>query len=244
MLRAAIRGFRRPLTDYFRLLDDLRGDDFIVLIAAAVVTWFVYVPVHELLHVAGCLLGGGMVETLELAPLYGGRLLQPLFPFIEPHSDYAGRLSGFDTGGSDGVYLLTVLLPFALTLLPGVPLLQWHGPQRRWRALAAGCGLPLAFAPFISLPGDYYEAGSILVTRVVAAFFSPAADPGRWRSDDLPALLGRLYATGGDGTLLDGIIVGAALLLAVLLAWLTYGLGSGLGRILTGPHDPPRPRSQ
>src|SRR5258708_7146966 len=66
---------------------------------------WVYVPAHELLHAAACRLAGGEVRRLEIAPLYGGTALARLLPFVAAGGDYAGRLSGFDTRGSDLVYL-------------------------------------------------------------------------------------------------------------------------------------------
>ena len=40
--------------------------------------------------------------------------------FVVSGSEYAGRLSGFDTRGSDWIYLATDLGPFVLTIFPGV----------------------------------------------------------------------------------------------------------------------------
>ena len=107
LLRGEARCVRRPL-------------DLLALALGLAAGWFVYVPVHELLHAAGCATTGGTVTRLEIAPLYGGALLARIFPFVVPGGDYAGRLSGFDTRGNDLVYLATDLAPFVLTLLPGV----------------------------------------------------------------------------------------------------------------------------
>jgi hypothetical protein len=41
------------------------------------------------------------VWRLEIDPLYGGALLARWLPFVEAGGEYAGRLSGFDTAGSD-----------------------------------------------------------------------------------------------------------------------------------------------
>jgi hypothetical protein len=81
--------------------------------------WWIYVPLHELLHAGACLIAGGTVSRLEIAPLYGGSLLARLFTFIVPASAYAGRLSGFDVHGSDAIYLATDLGPFLLALRAG-----------------------------------------------------------------------------------------------------------------------------
>lgn len=128
------------------------------------VGWWVYVPLHELLHAAACLAAGGEVTRLEIAPLYGGGLLARIFPFVVSGGEYAGRLSGFDTHGSDLIYLATDLGPFLLTLFPGVWLLRRAGAAGR--PILFGLALPFALAPFISLTGDAYEIGSILVTQL------------------------------------------------------------------------------
>ena len=39
-----------------------------------VVAWFIYAPIHELLHVLGCVATGGTVSELEIQPIYGGAL--------------------------------------------------------------------------------------------------------------------------------------------------------------------------
>ncbi|MCA1779733.1 MAG: hypothetical protein LC637_10200 [Xanthomonadaceae bacterium] len=95
-----------------------------VMMAGLLFGWWLYVPVHELLHVAGCLMAGGEVSRLELAPLYGGDVLEAWLPFVVSGSDYAGQLTGFDTGGSDWVYQSCVLLPYAITIFPGFWLWQ------------------------------------------------------------------------------------------------------------------------
>jgi len=110
-----LRILRLPLDDYLGALAvfaptwDWRS--LAVLIGAAVLSWWVYVPLHELAHAFGCLLGGGTVTRLDIDPAYGAALLQRCFPFVNVGSDYAGQLKGFDTGGSDLTYLLTDFLP-------------------------------------------------------------------------------------------------------------------------------------
>ncbi len=132
--------------------------------AGLIGTWWIYVPIHELLHAFGCELGGGRVWRLEIAPLYGGALLARWLPFVEAGGEYAGRLAGFDTGGSIAVHLLTTGLPFLLTVFPGVWLLRWGA--RRARGLAYGAALVPATAPFLSFTGDAYEIGSLLTTQL------------------------------------------------------------------------------
>ena len=147
---------------------------FIVL-ASLAVTWFVYVPIHELLHVGGCVWTGGEVSRLELSPRYGAAILKKFFPFISSGSDYAGQLKGFDTRGSDWCYFVTVFLPFALTVLIGVPLVKLAGRARR--PVLLGVSVVVGLAPFYNMPGDYYEMGSILTTRALTVFVGEEARP-------------------------------------------------------------------
>lgn len=137
---------------------------FLLIFLGLAIGWWLYVPIHELLHVAGCLITGGTVEELEVGRIYGGDLLAAMFDFVTPGGEYAGRLSGFDDGGSDFVYLVTVFMPYLLTIFPGVWLLLRASEQRR--AFVYGFALPIALAPFISLIGDAYELGSIVVSQV------------------------------------------------------------------------------
>ena len=218
-----------PVRDFIAAIDlpVARGlPQWSCVIAAFVAAWFVYVPVHELLHAFGCLATGGEVTRLEIAPEYGGALLARVFPFVVSGSDYAGQLTGFDTHGNDATYLVTVLAPYALTVLAGVPALErvaQPGLRPALRPWLFGASIPVAFAPFISLAGDYYEAGSIVVTRIAHAIDGSLA-PARWRSDDLFALAGKLGA-GGAGAL-DWAIVAASLALGIALAFLTYHGGA------------------
>lgn len=208
---------------------DLGWRGWLALVLGVAAGWWVYVPLHELAHAFGCLAAGGEVSRLELAPEYGAALLARWLPFVAVGSDYAGQLTGFDTRGSDIIYLVTVLAPYALTLFPGIPLLLWSS-RRPGTAGAAlfGAGLPWALAPLLSLPGDYYEAGAILASRVAAAWRGGAL-PEHWRSDDLVLLLGERISAG-TLPLEDGLGIAAGFGIGVLLAAGTLGLGVLLAR--------------
>ena len=206
-------------------------------------SWWIYVPIHELLHALGCWATGGTVTELQIAPEYGGALLARLLPFVSAGGEYAGRLSGFDTHGSDLTYLATDALPFVLTLLVGVPLLR--ACRRPGRPGVLGAALVLGLAPFYSLTGDYYEMGSILVTRAVTALDAtvPLGPPtlAALRSDDVLRLVVELWQRpaalhlGGTAQWwLAALVVLGAQLLAVVLACATYAAGACLA---------PRPRS-
>jgi len=223
MTQTLLRRLLLPANDVLHGLDHCldRGARSLLFVGLGlVVGWWIYVPLHELLHAAACLLAGGEVTRLEIDAVYGGALLSHIFPFVVPASDYAGRLSGFDTRGSDLVYLATDLGPFILTLFPGVWLLR--------RAAAAhngflfGASLPFALAPFLSLTGDAYEIGSILVTQL------PVWQEARelLRGDDLLKKVRELAAVPGApwGGALLATVVGVA------WAFLTYWAGSALAR--------------
>lgn len=181
------------------------------------VGWWVYVPAHELLHAAGCVAAGGTVSRLEISPLYGGTLLERLVPFVEAGGDYAGRLSGFDTGGSDAIYLVTVFAPYLLTLFPGVWALR-----RARRAFVFGFWVPVALAPFVALPGDAYEIGAIVVTRLPPW----TAWAETLRGDDVVLLVSELW--GRDGAPWGGAAAGVGL--GVVWAFATYAAGGLLAR--------------
>ncbi|HEV8581792.1 MAG TPA: hypothetical protein VGX68_22210 [Thermoanaerobaculia bacterium] len=219
--------------DVFRGLDRCldRGVRGLALVAAGLLAgWWVYVPLHELLHAAACWAAGGEVTRLEIDRVYGGAALAYIFPFVVPASEYAGRLSGFDTRGSDWIYLATDLGPFVLTLFPGV----W-GLRRAARSRSAfffGASLPFAVAPFLSLTGDAYEIGSILVTRL-PAWAGPAAQ-ALLRGDDLIKKIEELAAVPDAPW--GGVL--AASLLGTLWAFLTYALGDTLARAWGQPPTP------
>lgn len=225
--------FVLPFRDAFRGLDrcldaGVRG---LALVAGGLLAgWWLYVPLHELLHAAACRLAGGQISRLEIEALYGGGLLARVFPFVVPASDYAGRLSGFDTRGSDLIYLATDLGPFVLTLFPGVWALRRAATAGK--PLLFGLALPFALAPFLSLTGDAYEIGSILVTRL-PPWAAPAVRE-LLRGDDLGKKISAFAAMTGTGGAPWG---GAALAAAAGLLWafLTYGLGSAVARGLGQP---------
>jgi len=245
MLRLALRLVRRPMDDYMAALAALlprwRWPYALLLFGSAALTWWVYVPLHELAHAYGCILGGGTFSQLDIAPEYGAALLQRLFPFVSVGSDYAGQLRGFE--GSDIAYLLTDFMPFVATILLGVPLLHSAANPRLRPAVQAalfGVSLPIALAPFISLTGDYYEMGSILVSRAVAEIV-PGFSATRWRSDDVFKLASQLFEDGGTGTTVDVMGVSASLVVGIVLAFSTYAAGVAWARVITPRGIAPTP---
>ena len=218
-----LRFFALPIADLLRGQQRVlsRGRDLVWLLGGLLGGWWVYVPLHELLHAFGCLAAGGAVSRLEIDATYGGALLARLFPWVVAGSEYAGRLSGFDTDGSDAVYLATDLLPFVLTL-PGVWALRRAARARR--PALFGAAAPFALAPLLSLTGDAYEIGSILVTRL-----------GPWtsaatllRGDDVSKVFARVGAVASPPW--GGVAL--AVVMGVLWAWGTYGLAAAAARAL------------
>lgn len=232
---------RSPLGDLMGGLDRCLAAGARALLPLALgllVGWWVYVPLHELAHAFGCLLTGGSVTRLDIDPLYGATWLARIFPFVHAGSEYAGRLSGFDTKGSDLVYLATDLAPYLLTLFPGV----WALRRLARRAVSFGYGamLPCAFAPFVSLTGDAYEIGSLLAVQV-----PPWAGRRELIGDDVVLKLSELPA--GEPLLLAGFVLAVLLGIAWSLAWYAAAswIAERLGEApLTLPPRRPAPGSQ
>ncbi len=212
-----------------------------VMVIGLVVTWFIYVPVHELLHVLGCVATGGTVSELEVAPQYGGTLLARWFPFVVSGGDYAGRLTGFDTKGSDLIYLATDFAPYLLTVFLGVPILR--ACTRRRRPALLGAAVVVGLAPLYNVIGDYYEMGSIITTRA-ATLLSGSSESVAFagiRSDDVFKLVGQLCTQPGELALHGATAIGVAavlvvvsLLVGVVLAVLTYALGDRFAMLFFG----------
>lgn len=236
--------FLLPIDDLVACLNHLvstkrPGRKMAVLLVGLVVTWFVYVPIHELLHVLGCVITGGSVSELEISPWYGGSLLARWFPFVVSGGEYAGRLSGFDTHGSDLIYLATDITPYLLTILLGIPLLR--AGARGWRPGLLGVAVVVGLAPFYNLIGDYYEMGSIATTRAVTWLTGGGASVAfeGIRSDDIFKLIGELCTKPGElglegpGAIAGGVALTAlGFVLGVLFASATYGLGVAFARLV------------
>jgi len=192
------------------------------------------VPIHELGHAFGCMLGGGSVTELQISPEYGAAFLQEVFPFVTVGSDYAGQLTGFNTKGNDLIYLLTDFFPFLLTIFIGVPLLQSASKSKPLSAaIKLGIGLPIAFAPFISFSGDYYEMGSIIVSGITDSIFS-SNQYAIWRSDDVFRLAGELFFRGKPYSAIDLVGIILSFILGIVLIYATYLIGVLWSNIILG----------
>ena len=227
-MRPVLRPLLTPFTDTLNGLDRCldRGARGLLLAALGLLAgWWIYVPMHELLHAAACRATGGEVTRLEIDRIYGGALLARWLPFVVPASRYAGRLSGFETHGNDLIYLATDLGPFLLTLFPGVWALRRAAAAKQ--GVLFGIALPFALAPFLSLGGDAYEIGSILATRLPP--WAAPATRALLRGDDLGKKIGEL-AAGAPGVPWGGALL--AVLLGTLWAFGTYALAGAVARAL------------
>jgi hypothetical protein len=157
------RAFLRSQSEAFTSVLDGKLARLFGVLASFVVSLWLFVPLHELLHVLGCIATGGIVTRLEISPLYGGGWFARLAPWITSGGEYAGRLSGFRPAG-DLSYLATVLAP--LVMLCPIGSAVARAAVRRRRALLFGIGLGAALQPIAALTGDDYEAASIPLTRL------------------------------------------------------------------------------
>jgi hypothetical protein len=200
-----------------------------LLFVACTAGWWIYVPLHELMHAWGAQLGGATVTRLDIDPIYGAQLLRHIFPYVHVGSAYAGQLTGFDTHGSDLAYALAVGFPFVLTIVLGVPVLL-HATARvpgQASILLFGVALPVAWAPILSIGGDFYELGAIAVSRASAML---GIDGRGWRSDGAVAIIGQTFADAFSWA--DAAGIAAALLLGIVLAFGTYAAGRAAAAML------------
>lgn len=206
-------GFLSRQADGFADLLAGRVSRLVAVLAGFCLALWLVVPVHELLHAAGCLATGGTVTRLEIQPLWGGRLLERVLPWVVAGGEYAGRLSGFSPAG-DLSYLVTVLLPHVL-FAPLGALLCRRAAQRTWPVLF-GAGLAAATQPLASLTGDMYESASIPLTALARALGAPWAL--LLRGDDLEMVVRQAIALGSPWALsltALGAVLGGALAAAL-----------------------------
>lgn len=236
---SAYKDLKTGFIEPFQQRDDLIRPG-IVLILSVAVTWFIYVPIHELFHVGGCVLTGGTVTELVMGREYGAGLLKSIFPFITPATtQYAGRVTGFDPNGDFG-YFVTVFAPFLLTLFPGIWFLKIaYKHQKTW---LLGPGIVMGLASFYNLTGDFFEMGTILSTRLInilTAGFAADTWQGFWllRSDDIFRLMGEIFENPhiygmhqASGILITIPVILLGFFLAVCLAGWVYLAGRYVSR--------------
>lgn len=221
---------------------------FFILMLCLVIFWHIYTPIHELLHVLGCWITGGEVTELALKPQYGAHLLKKIFPFIVADSDYAGQLTGFSVP-NDLAYMVVDFLPYVLSI-PGMALFVWA--YQRKSAVLFGIATILGLIPIFAIPGDFFEAASLLTSRLASVLDSSLA-PRDLVSDDVFKLIGSL---GESGFLRPVPVLSVTLgvMLAIAYCVLCFALqlwcaGKWLGReaieeILEFRHLPPKPQKE
>jgi hypothetical protein len=101
-----------------------------------------------------------------------------------------------------------------------------------WRPGAASTllfdfALPIAWAPLLSVTGDFYELGAIAASRAAAIV---GVDGERWRGDDIVAIVRRQF--GGAFSWFDAAGVTASLLLGIVLAFATYAAGRAVAAVV------------
>ncbi len=216
----------KPFFDcYFGLLS-LGGRAVVLVMTGLVFGWWLYVPVHELFHAFGCIMTGGEVTELQIKTMYGGTILKELFEFITPEGEYAGRLTGFDTKGSDWIYGATVFAPYLMTLFSFFFISKAAAAKR---CFIFGLLLPIFFAPLISLTGDFYEMGSLLAFQL---WPGPDTMNRALISDDLFRLMDHIRSNQPDvipNSLAPGFIVLSSIF-SLALAWLTMMVAVNIKR--------------
>ena len=232
-----IDAVKQGVSLFFRTFEDILNETgykgLFKIFLGLILFWHLYVPVHEMLHVAGCLLSGGEVETLTLKAQYGGLILQKVFPFVTAESEYAGRLTGFKTPNA-WAYALVDFFPYTLSLF-GITLIACC--RRKKMAFFLGLGIILAFVSFISIPGDYYEAVSLFTTQVAKAI-NPSLQADVLVSDDVFRSIKRLWEAGNLNWIVGTLIL-LGFMVAVYLACLTLALQVWISSLLS--KESPRP---
>ena len=230
-IEAVKQGISLSLLTFEQIINEAGYKGLFKVLLGLILFWHLYVPVHEFLHVAGCILGGGEVETLTLKPQYGGSILAKVFSFVNPESEYAGRLTGFTTP-NPWAYALVDFFPYSLSLF-GMTLIAYC--QRKRAAVLLGLGFILAFVPFMSIPGDYYEAVSLATSRVAEAV-NPGLQEGVLVSDDVFRSIKQLWETGNlDWTI--GMLIFFGIVLAAYLAFLTLALQVWISNLFFRPRN-------
>lgn len=209
---AVVQMVRQTSRTFDALLARSSWNALAVMVLGIFALWHVYVPAHELLHVAACVLTGGTVETLHLQPRYGANLLKHIFPQVVPATDYAGRLTSFSVP-NDAAYALVDIFPYVPSLL-GFTLIVRAG--NRPSALLFAAGLLLAYAPVLGVTGDWYEACSLMTARIAAAFDSSLPDR-ILVSDDVFRNVAELRAAGALNGLTWMLVIGGQLLAIYLV---------------------------
>lgn len=216
-----IRAARSVFVELYQTMESLilaKGNmGLVLMLVSLIVFWHLYTPIHELLHVLGVVLTGGEVGSLALKPQYGGLILANIFDFVVPESEYAGQLVDFQVP-CDLAYYLVDVLPYSLSLFgcfAAVLAKRFQSP------MIFGVAVILSLIPLLSLPGDFYEASSLMVTYLFP--LSDSFEPRLLVHDDLIKLIGLLIDSGQmSSAILLRLVLGVCLGLWQIL--LLFGL--------------------
>ena len=134
------------------------------------------------------------------------------------------------------------------TLLEAVYLLSIARSFRaKRRPILFGIAVVVGLAPFYNMPGDYYEMGSTITTRVATwvTGSAPVIAFEGIRSDDIFSLMSDLFNDPGEkgiegaGSIaIAWLLVAVSLVVDVLLAFLTYFAGGLVGRLIVRSEVP------
>ena len=204
-----------PTQALSHLLDDGSNKKLVILLLVFFVSFWIYVPIHELMHAFATFLVGGEVRELAIDATYGGVFFAKIFPFVVSESEYAGQLTDFTTPNKFA-YFIVDMFPYLLSL-PGVLLIRLAAKYKRLWLFSLGFLLMLV--PLTQIFGDFYEAASLSMGEIMS-LLNPSLDPNLIVSDDMFKLLSTIDESS-KGNLLIYISIALSLLLGLILAWLT-----------------------
>ena len=203
-----------PTQALSHLLDDGSNKKLVILLLVFFVSFWIYVPIHELMHAFATFLVGGEVRELAIDATYGGVFFAKIFPFVVSESEYAGQLTDFTTPNKFA-YFIVDMFPYLLSL-PGVLLIRLAAKYKRLWLFSLGFLLMLV--PITQIFGDFYEAASLGAGELMA-MVNPSLNPQSILSDDMFKLVKSLYTNQGTN-ILAYVFVALSFILGLILAWL------------------------
>ena len=203
-----------PTQALSHLLDDGSNKKLVILLLVFFVSFWIYVPIHELMHALATFLVGGEVRELAIDATYGGVFFAKIFPFVVSESEYAGQLTDFTTPNKFA-YFIVDMFPYLLSL-PGVLLIRLAAKYKRLWLFSLGFLLMLV--PITQIFGDFYEAASLGAGELMA-MVNPSLNPQSILSDDMFKLVKSLYTNQGTN-ILAYVFVALSFILGLILAWL------------------------
>ena len=196
------------------LLSDGSNTKLFILLLVFLVSFWIYVPIHELMHAFGCMLTGGEVRELAIDATYGGKLFAKIFPFVVSESEYAGQLTDFTTPNKFA-YFIVDMFPYLLSL-PGILFIRLAAKKNYLWLFSLGFLLMLV--PLTQIFGDFYEATSLGMGEVMTMFNSNL-EADSIVSDDMFKLISSINENP-ESSILNYIFVGLSFILGLILAWL------------------------